>query len=109
MPPVLGPVSPSPTALWSWEVASGSTAPPVPTMTMKLASSPSRNSSTTTRRPASPKAPSASMARAARWASSTVRATVTPLPAARPSALTTTGAPHSAMRAQAASASSKVS
>ena len=56
MPPVLGPASPSPSRLWSCDVASGSTCPP-PAMTMKLASSPSRNSSTTTTRPASPKAP----------------------------------------------------
>ncbi len=28
MPPVLGPVSPSPTRLWSWAVASGSTCVP---------------------------------------------------------------------------------
>ena len=53
MPPVLGPVSPSPMRLWSWLEASASTFLPS-TMTMKLASSPSRNSSMTTRAPASP-------------------------------------------------------
>ena len=41
MPPVLGPLSPSSRALWSWLVASGSTLLPS-TMTMKLASSPTQ-------------------------------------------------------------------
>ncbi len=92
MPPVLGPLSPSPTRLWSWLVAIGSTFSPS-TMTMKLASSPSRNSSMTTRAPASPKALPESMSRTASSASCRVMATITPLPAARPSALTTIGAP----------------
>ena len=56
----------------------------------KLASSPSMNSSMTT--DMSPKAPS-KMSSMAAWAWSTVSATVTPLPAASPSALTTMGAP----------------
>ncbi|MCY1460815.1 hypothetical protein D9M71_784040 [compost metagenome] len=94
MPPVFGPVSPSPTRLWSWLVAIGSTLWPS-TMTMKLASSPSRNSSITTREPASPKALPASMSRTASSASARVMATITPLPAARPSALITIGAPFS--------------
>ena len=51
MPPVFGPVSPSPTRLWSCEVAIGSAVLPS-TIEMKLASSPSRNSSITTRAPA---------------------------------------------------------
>ena len=51
MPPVFGPVSPSPTRLWSWLVAIGSAVRPS-TIEMKLASSPSRNSSITTRAPA---------------------------------------------------------
>ena len=102
MPPVLGPVSPSPTGLWSCEVASGSTLRPS-AMTMKLASSPCRNSSTTTRWPASPKALPASMSRTAASASATVCAMITPLPAARPSALTTIGAPCSRMKASAGS------
>ncbi len=55
MPPVLGPVSRSPTRLWSWLVAIGSAVVPS-TIEMKLASSPSRNSSITTRAPAAPKA-----------------------------------------------------
>ena len=94
MPPVLGPLSPSPTRLWSWLVAMGSTVSPS-TMTMKLASSPSRNSSITTRAPASPKALASSMSRTAASASARVMATITPLPAARPSALITMGAPCS--------------
>jgi hypothetical protein len=61
---------------------------------MKLASSPSRNSSMTTRAPAARKALPESMSRTAASASSTVvMATMTPLPAARPSAFTTIGAP----------------
>ena len=59
------------------------------------ASSPSRNSSMTTREPAAPKALPESMSCTASLASSTVRATITPLPAARPSALSTTGRPSS--------------
>ena len=57
MPPVFGPSSPSRRRLWSCEVASGSTCVPS-TMAMKLASSPSRNSSITTLSPALPKRPS---------------------------------------------------
>ena len=60
-------------------------------MTMKLASSPSRNSSITTSRPASPNRP-LNIALAAASASSGVAATTTPLPAASPLALTTSGA-----------------
>ena len=65
------------------------------TIEMKLASSPSRNSSITTRAPALPKALSASMSVIAASASASVIATITPLPAARPSALITIGAPLS--------------
>ena len=53
MPPVFGPVSPSPTRLWSCAVASGSAVSPSE-RTKKLASSPSRNSSITTSAPAAP-------------------------------------------------------
>src|SRR2546421_1069916 len=60
-------------------------------MTMKLASSPGRNSSITTSRPASPNWP-ANIACAAVRASSMERAMTTPLPAARPLALTTSRA-----------------
>ena len=94
MPPVLGPLSPFAARLWSWLVAKGSTLLPS-TITINEASSPSKNSSTTTRLPASPKALPASMSRMASSASCSVIATITPLPAARPSALITIGAPFS--------------
>jgi hypothetical protein len=92
MPPVLGPVSPSPTALWSWAEASGSAYPPS-TKAKKLASSPSRNSSITRVAPAAPNRPAASASSIAASAWSSVRATVTPLPPVSPSALTTIGTP----------------
>src|SRR5881394_1194927 len=90
MPPVLGPRSPSSRRLWSWQLASGRLCVPS-AMTMKLASSPGRNSSITTSRPASPNWP-ANIACAAVRASSMEGAITTPLPAARPLALTTSGA-----------------
>ena len=62
-------------------------------MTIKLASSPSRNSSITIRCPASPKALPANISFIAFSASVCVMATMTPLPAARPSALITIGVP----------------
>ncbi len=88
MPPVFGPTSPSPRRLWSWLVASARTLRPSH-RTMKLASSPARNSSMTTRLPAGAAPPS--MVSTAACASARVAATTTPLPAARPSALTTIG------------------
>src|ERR1051325_1001728 len=103
MPPVLGPSSPSRKRLWSWLVASGSTLAPS-LITMKLASSPCRNSSTTTRAPASPRLFWFIMRSIAACASSTLAATTTPFPAARPSALTTMGAPRFATNALARSA-----
>ena len=90
MPPVLGPASPSSLALWSWELASGTAISPS-LITMKLVSSPSMKSSITTRCPAAPNLPPAIMPVSARAASARVRATVTPLPAASPSAFTTIG------------------
>src|SRR5256884_3825361 len=74
-------------------------------MTMKLASSPGRNSSITTSRPASPNWP-ANIACAAVRASSMEGAITTPLPAARPLALTTSGARW--LRSHAASKLSRV-
>ena len=62
------------------------------------------NSSTTTVRPASPNAPSSRQSATARSASSRLAQTMAPLPAARPSVLTTTGAPSSRQYARAASA-----
>ena len=96
MPPVLGPVSPAPTRLWSWALPNARTVRPSE-RAKKLTSCPSKNSSTTMDAPDAPNAPSHSAARAAESASSTVVATTTPLPAARPSALTTIGAPRARM------------
>ena len=107
MPPVFGPASPSRRRLWSCDDASASTWRPS-TITMKLASSPARKSSMTTRAPAAPIVLPTSIASTAASASSRVVATTTPLPAASPSALTTIGAPRSAMYACAACASVKV-
>ena len=91
MPPVFGPVSPSPTRLWSCAVPKGRAVVPSERQ-KKLASSPVRHSSITTSAPARPMRP-AKQASTAATASSRVAATVTPLPAASPSALTTIGAP----------------
>ena len=68
-------------------------------------SSPAINSSTTTRLPALPKAPSPIISSMAPNASSRVIATITPLPAARPSAFMTIGAPSALMYSLAATAS----
>ena len=106
MPPVLGPVSPSPTRLWSCAVASGSAVSPS-TRAKKLASSPGRNCSITISSPAAPNRCSASISRAAARASSRVWAITTPLPAASPSALTTTGSGRVAMKDSAARRSVK--
>ena len=107
MPPVFGPWSPSPRRLWSCDDASASTWAPS-AITMKLASSPSRKSSITTRAPASPTALPESIASIAACASATSVATTTPLPAASPSALTTIGAPRPSTQACAAAASVNV-
>src|SRR3954468_3995000 len=103
MPPVLGPSSPSRRRLWSWLVASGSTLVPS-LITMKLASSPCRKSSTTTRAPASPRLFCVIICSMAACASSTLAATTTPFPAASPSALITIGAPRLATKVLARSA-----
>src|SRR5438477_1295825 len=77
-------------------------------MTMKLASSPSRNCSITTRAPAAPSVCATSISSTAACASSREAATTTPLPAARPSALTTIGAARASMYACASAASVNV-
>ena len=92
MPPVLAPVSPSKMRLWSWLVAIGRMLSPS-IMQIKEASSPAKNSSTTTREPAWPNLLPDSMSSMALKASSSLIATMTPLPAAKPSALMTIGAP----------------
>ncbi len=83
MPPVLGPVSPSPTRLWSRAVPRNTASVPSHSAN-RLTSSPSRHSSITT-------GPAAIRRSIAASASASVCATTTPLPAARPSALTTIG------------------
>ena len=103
MPPVFGPRSPSKARLWSWAVPRKRQSVPS-VRTKSEASSPVMNSSMTTRAPG----PSAKIASRAAWASAAVSATVTPLPAARPSALTTIGAPWASTQAWAASGSVKV-
>src|ERR1700755_2399699 len=82
MPPVLGPVSPSPTRLKSCAGSSGTTVSPSTTQNSET-SGPSRKDSSSTGCPASSRL--AACARAA----SRSDVTTTPLPAARPSSLTT--------------------
>src|SRR6266566_159229 len=107
MPPVLGPVSPSPSRLWSWAAGSRSScAPSVRANTDS--SSPFKKSSMTISRPASPNAASASIARAARAASVRRAHTTAPFPAARPDAFTTSGSAWRLMYARAGSSAVKV-
>src|SRR3954465_5587813 len=74
------------------------------TRAKKLTSSPAIYSSMTIAPPASPKPPSNTASRAA-CASASLSAMITPLPAASPSALITTGRPKSARAVSAASRS----
>ncbi len=90
MPPVFGPRSPSSSRLWSCAVANGSAVRPSQ-IRKKLASSPSRKPSMTRRAPVDVGRQPA-VDRAMRLAR-IVATTTTPLPAASPSALTTTGTP----------------
>ncbi len=78
MPPVLGPWSPSRARLKSWAGWSGRTVVPS-VIANSETSGPSRYSSITT------------LSQASAWASASARSevTTTPLPAARPSSLTT--------------------
>ena len=106
MPPVFGPVSPSPARLWS-AATSSSTHAPVPSVTANTETSgPSSSSSTRIVEPAAPNAPSSRHASIAATASSRCVATVTPLPAASPSALITARPPSSSTNATAFSTSS---
>ena len=90
MPPVLGPVSPSPMRLKSWAGTSGTARVPSQ-RTSSEHSSPTSPSSMTMVRPASPNAAPDSLAVTSWRASSRVCATSTPLPAASPSVLITQG------------------
>ena len=100
MPPVFGPVSPSPIRLKSCAAASGTAVSP-----SQIASSdtsgPVSRSSITSARPASPSDPPTSIAAAAASAWAASSQTTTPLPAARPSALITAGPPSAARAARA--------
>ena len=88
MPPVFGPVSPSPMRLKSCAGTRGTAVDPS-VIANRETSGPSRYSSTTT-------ALSGRARHAAAWAIAAARSSVTttPLPAARPSSLTTNGAPN---------------
>mmetsp|Transcript_1408 Transcript_1408/g.3233 ORF Transcript_1408/g.3233 Transcript_1408/m.3233 type:complete len:227 (-) Transcript_1408:2321-3001(-) len=102
MPPVLGPRSPSKIRLWSW--AGGSTAIRLPSQSAKMEhSGPNIRSSRTTSAPASPNFFASRHSRTAALASSAVSGTTTPLPAARPLALTTTSKGTESMYFNAAS------
>ncbi len=105
MPPVLGPVPPSPIGLWSCDGVSNTYCDPS-VRAKTLTSSPTMHSSMTTRSPAGPKARSFTISSSASWASSRVEQTYEPLPAASPSALTTMGAPTSSRYPTASSYSS---
>ena len=93
MPPVFGPRSPSNARLWSWAVAMQCALPSLTNASIEH-SGPVRHFSMSTVLPESPNAPS-KQERTASSASSSSSATTTPLPAARPSAFTTMGAPSS--------------
>ena len=95
MPPVLGPVSPSPIRLWSWASGSATACLPSHSASSEHSGPLSRSSSTN--------GPSAAVARIAAIVSSSVSGTVTPLPAASPSSFTTTGLPNWRYQAMAAS------
>ena len=104
MPPVLGPVSPSPMRLKSCAAASGRAASPWQSASSET-SSPTSNSSMTTVAPASPKAPPTRQASTAAMAAARSGHTATPLPAASPSALTTHAPPRSSTARRADSTS----
>mmetsp|Transcript_1456 Transcript_1456/g.3695 ORF Transcript_1456/g.3695 Transcript_1456/m.3695 type:complete len:353 (+) Transcript_1456:511-1569(+) len=89
MPPVFGPWSLSKIRLWS--CAGGSTAKVLPSQHAKTEhSTPVISSSRTISLPASPMVPFSRKSRTACFASSRLDGTMTPLPAAKPLALTTT-------------------
>src|SRR6266852_6152865 len=108
MPPVFGPVSPSPARLKSRAGASAITSvPSVPQSTDN--SAPSSRSSTTTVAPLLPKRPSTSIASMAASDSSMLPHTITPLPRASPSAFTATRPSRSRAHALAGAGVVKVS
>ena len=117
IPPVLGPFAPSKRRLWSRAGRNGTiVAEPLTansgvteTAARTEISTPSRYSSITSFLPASPTLPLPIISSTAASACSTVAATTTPLPAARPSAFTTIGAPCFLIYSQASSLLVKVS
>src|SRR6267378_417571 len=100
MPPVFGPRSPSKTVLWSCAALNATQAAPFDSAKNET-SSPRKNSSTTTVAPAAPNSRCSMQRAIATSASASVAHTMAPLPAASPSALTTTGAPDSRQNARA--------
>ncbi|KAF5803333.1 hypothetical protein HanXRQr2_Chr06g0270071 [Helianthus annuus] len=108
IPPVFGPVSPSLTRLWSCADSKAKAFSPS-TSAKNDASSPSKNSSTIIEEPAFPNDPFTRIVSTASNASCSVVATITPFPAASPSALTTMGAPCSLIYFFAANGSVNVS
>ena len=108
MPPVFGPVSPSPARLKSRAGARAITSVPS-VMPSTDSSAPSSRSSTTTVAPLLPKRPSTSIASMAASDSSALPHTITPLPRARPSAFTATRPSRSRAHALAGAGAVKVS
>ncbi len=96
MPPVLGPVSPSPMRLWSCATGSGRATVPSHTA-IRLHSGPDSRSSSTM-------GPSSESSRMAASVAASPSGTMTPLPAARPSSFTTTGRANVRHHARASSA-----
>ena len=88
MPPVFGPVSPSPRRLWSWADPNGTAVRPSHAAKTEI-SGPVSPSSITQVVPASPNAAPDRYSRTASRASAMDSVTRTPLPAASPSVLMT--------------------
>ena len=94
MPPVLGPVSPSPIRLWSWAIGNATAVVPSQS-TIRVHSGPCMRSS-------SRNDPVAAADSIARSVAASPSGTATPLPPANPSSFTTTGTPSSRHHATAA-------
>ncbi len=99
MPPVFGPVSPSPSRLWSWAIGSATARVPSHSASSEHSGPVSRSS----RRNGPTEAAASIAVRVAAGPSGTV----TPLPPARPSSFTTTGRSSCVHQSMAAAASSK--
>ncbi len=88
IPPVLGPVSPSPNRLWSWQGGRIRMFRPSTSASTET-SGPSSISSMTTRAPASPNSRCCIIRSSASSPSASLDGTTTPLPLASPAALIT--------------------